>query len=215
MFINRRRSVAAVANSAREQEHRHRVLVVSAVGIALALPIGMMTGCESLPGDEPEQGAAAGGLAGGLAGAVLGGEDNRLEGALIGAVLGAGGGYLIGQEMDKRNEEEARQAAEEARQSPATADEARDARSADLDDNGFVTVDEVIAMEQAGLSDDEMIQRLEATGQVFGLGDAERRQLEQGGVSDRVIQEMPRINRDRIPEERRPDTSGRLSEPRD
>ena len=192
-------------------ERRDRTLIL-AVSLALAAPIGMLAGCESAPGDEPEQGAVIGGVAGGLAGAALGGEDHWLQGTIIGAVLGAGGGYLIGSEIDKRNEEEAREAARRARENPATADAARNARTADIDNNGFVTVDEVVAMEQAGLSDDEMIQKLEATGQVFSLGEQEKQQLAQGGVSDTVIQRMPQLNRDRVdPEQLRQE--GQLSDP--
>ncbi len=189
-----------------EAEARRRPALIVAVAMGLALPVAALTGCESAPGDEPEQGAVIGGLAGAAAGAALGGEDNRLEGTIIGAILGAGGGYLIGAEIDKDREEEAREAAEKARQNPASADAARNARTADIDGNGFVTVDEVIAMEEAGLDDEEMIQRLEATGQVFAIGPAERQQLADGGVSDRVIQRMPELNRDRL---RRED--GRLS----
>ena len=194
-----------------QEVRRHRTLAV-AVSLALITPAGMLAGCESAPGDEPEQGAAIGGVAGGLAGAALGGEDNWLQGTIIGAVLGAGGGYLIGSEIDKRNEEEGREAARRARENPATADAARNARTADIDNNGFVTVDEVVAMEKAGLSDDQMIEKLQATGQVFSLGEQEKSQLAQGGVSQTVIDRMPQLNRDRVnPDELRED--GRLSDP--
>jgi hypothetical protein len=193
------------------QQHRRDRTLAIAVTLALIAPVGTIIGCESAPGDEPEQGAVIGGVAGGLAGAALGGEDNWLQGTIIGAVLGAGGGYLIGSELDKRSEEEGREAARRARENPATADAAREARTADIDNNGFVTVDEVIAMEQAGLSDDEMIGKLRDTGQVFSLGDAEKQQLAQGGVSETVIDRMPELNREKFqPEE---DDSGRLSDP--
>src|SRR5687768_15625192 len=130
------------------EEHKaRRNVIYSALVLALIAPIATLTGCESAPGDEPEQGAVIGGLAGAAAGAALGGEDHRAGGAIIGAILGAGGGYLIGSEIDKRNEEEAREAAERARANPATPDAARSARTADIDGNGFVTVDEVVAME--------------------------------------------------------------------
>lgn len=192
-------------------DHRQpRIVVATALSLALAVPFATLGGCAQAPGDEPEQGAVIGGLAGAAAGAAVAGDEDRLAGALIGAVLGAGGGYLIGQQVDKKNEQEAREAAEKARANPASADAARQARTADVDNNGFVTVDEVIAMEQAGMTDEEMLEKLRATDQVFELGNAERDQLAQAGVSDNVIQRMPELNRDKLP---RPTEEGRLSTP--
>lgn len=185
-----------------------RTVMTFLLSIAMALPLLTLLGCESAPGDEPEQGAVIGGVAGAAAGAAVAGEGDRIEGALLGALLGAGGGYIIGSEVDKRREDEAREAAEKARQNPATPERAREARTADIDGNGFVTVDEVIALERAGLSDDEIVQRLRDTGQVFMIGASEREQLRAGGVSDTVIERMPELNRDKI---RPSDDDGRLS----
>ena len=203
MSLNTREPEAAAV--AGDQENPFVVLILC---FALILPI-LTLGCESAPGDEPEQGAVIGGVAGAAAGAAVAGDDDRLEGAIIGGIIGAGGGYIIGSEIDKSREEEAREAAERARQNPAQPEQARIASTADLDGNGFVTVDEVIAMERAGLTDEEMIQRLEATGQVFQIGENERRQLREGGVSEQVIDRMPQLNRDKL---RQPnnDDDGRL-----
>ena len=190
----RSRRLNAVAD-----EHRDtRTVIVAAVSLALAAPVGFLTGCESAPGDEPEQGAAIGGVAGALAGAAVAGDDDRLVGAVIGGILGAGGGYLIGTQLDKKNQEEAREAAEKARQNPASPEQARDATTADVNGDGFVTLDEVIAMEQAGLSDPQMVDRLRATNQVFELSADQRDQLRTAGVSDDVIREMPRLNREQL-----------------
>jgi hypothetical protein len=174
-----------------------------------------MVGCESLPGDEKTQGAVIGGVGGALAGAALGGKENRLLGALIGGAAGAGGGYLIGANWDKitgKKSDEAKEAANRAERSPATPDDVRDARTADLNDDGFVTLDEVVAMEKANLSDAEMIRRLERTNQYFELTSDQESYLKDHGVSQRVVLAMRDI---RPPEAARrasdtsSDTSGR------
>ncbi|WP_428940511.1 glycine zipper 2TM domain-containing protein [Fontivita pretiosa] len=162
----------------------------------------LMVGCESLPGDEKTQGAVIGGLAGAGAGAVLAGEDNRLLGALIGGAAGAGGGYLIGANWDKitgDEKDEAQAANRRAESDPVTAADARDAQTADINRDGFVTLDEVVAMEDAGLSDSQMIQRLRRTQQYFELTERQEQYLRDRGVSDRVIVAM----RDMQPEEAR------------
>jgi Glycine zipper len=165
---------------------------------ALALtPI--LVGCENLPGNKPTQGAVIGGAAGAAAGALIG-KHNRLVGGLIGGALGAGGGYLIGAAMKKNDEkhrDEAIKASDRDRDNPPTAAEARDARTADLNGDGYVTLNEVVAMRDANLSDDEMIRRLEDTGQVFSLSDEQENYLRDRNVSDRVIRAMRSMNQDR------------------
>jgi hypothetical protein len=68
------------------------------------------------------------------------------------------------------------------------------ASTADLNADGFVTFDEIVAMDRAGLDDAKMIQRLRATGQVFDVTPAQRDALTEAGVSPVVVAEMPRIN---------------------
>src|SRR5205823_3838536 len=127
-------------------------------------------------------------------------KNNRLIGALIGGALGAGGGYLIGSSLDKsdpkRNRNEAVSADRRARDNPATPDDARTARTADINGDGYVTMDEVVAMAKAGLSDDEMITRLERTGQFFELTSDQEQYLRDHGVSRRVVSAMRDINQD-------------------
>ena len=167
------------------------MVVIGSMGLA------PLAGCESLPGGEKEQGAVIGGVGGAVAGAAVAGEDNRLVGALIGGALGAGGGYLIGanmEEKDGQNKEQVRQDATEAvrkaESDPATAEEARDARTADVNGDGFVTLDEVIAMEKAGVSENEMIRRLERTNQEFALTTKQEEYLKENGINDSVINAM-------------------------
>jgi outer membrane lipoprotein SlyB len=49
------------------------------------------------------KGAVIGGVAGGVAGAVIN-KKNRVAGGVIGAVLGAGGGWILGKQMDKKDQ---------------------------------------------------------------------------------------------------------------
>ncbi len=171
-------------------------LAAATASIALAaIPVG----CSSLPGNDEQQGAVGGGVAGAAAGALIGGEDNRLIGALIGGAAGAGGGYLVGANWDKisgEERDEAIKAGREAETDPATANDVRDAKTADLNDNGFVTLDEVAAMEKADLSDDEIVDRLRATDQYFELTSEQENFLRDRDVSDEVIREMRTMSAD-------------------
>ena len=152
----------------------------------------LLVGCESLPGTRRQQ-ATVGGAAGGAAAGALIDRDNRGRGAIIGGLLGAGGGYLIGGQLDK-DEDSARLASDRAQANPATAQDVRDARTADLNNDGFVSLDEVVAMHEAGLSDRQMLERLRATGQVFALNADQERYLRDRGVSREVIEGMRDLN---------------------
>lgn len=166
------------------------MVVIGSLGLA------PLAGCENLPGNKKQQGAVIGGVGGAAAGAAIS-KDNRVLGALIGGALGAGGGYLIGANVEKNKDKsddeikkDAQAAADNAKVSPATPEQARTAQSADINDDGFVTLDEVVAMEKAGLSDPEMIRRLERTQQYFELSPEQRNFLHENGVSKRVVTAM-------------------------
>jgi hypothetical protein len=167
---------------------------------AIALVGVLFTGCENLPGNKPTQGAVIGGATGAAAGAVIGGEKNRAAGAVIGGVLGAAGGYVIGANSDKilgRDKDDADSVGRRAQTAPVSVDQARTARTADVNTDGYVTLDEVVAMKNAGLSDREMLNRLEATGQIFDLNAESQRYLRDQGVSEAVIQDMQNLNQAR------------------
>jgi hypothetical protein len=176
------------------QKHKPIITLLMA-----SLALAPLAGCDSLPGDKKTQGAVIGGVGGAVAGGALA-KNNRLLGALIGGALGAGGGYLIGSQLDKsdpdKNRDEAKRADKRARDNPATADDARLARTADINNDGYVTMDEVVAMAKTGLSDDEMITRLERTGQFFELTSDQEQYLRVHGVSRRVVTAMRDINQD-------------------
>lgn len=158
-----------------------------------------LVGCQELPGERNTQGAVIGGAAGAAAGAAIA-KDNRLLGALIGGALGAGGGYVIAAKTDKissNDKDSATRATRKSQENPATAEDARNAMSADLNLDGFVTLDEVVAMKQAGFSDQKMLDRMDATDQVFELTQEQKDYLSQRGVSRDVVDSMAQINQDK------------------
>lgn len=174
-----------------------RPFIGTLTGIAAGLGL---VACENLPGTREQQATGAGGAAGAAVGAAV--AENELVGALLGGVAGAAGGRLVGARTDWFEEEQderssrARDAIAQAQRDPATPEDVEDADTADLNGDGFVTTDELLAMEQAGLADGEIIERLRATDQVFDLGDEQREQLVAAGMSRNVVEEMEQINRE-------------------
>jgi hypothetical protein len=170
---------------------------ISALLLAGAVATAPMSGCQNLPYSDEQQGAVAGGAVGAILGSAI--AENEVFGALLGGALGAAGGYLIGANKEKllgedADREEAREAVVEARRDPATAEDVAGSSTADLNRDGFVTMDEVVAMEEAGLSDEQMIDRLAATGQVFALNSEQEDRLIEAGVSEEVVVAMETLN---------------------
>lgn len=168
--------------------------------MAVAVIGTLLAGCANLPGNKPTQGAVIGGATGAAAGAVIGGGKNRGAGAVIGGVLGAAGGYVIGANSDKilgRNKDHADDVGRRAQTAPVSVEQARSARTADVNADGYVTLDEVVAMKNAGLNDREMLNRLEATGQIFDLNAESQRYLREQGISENVIRDMQGLNQAR------------------
>ncbi|MDQ6630214.1 MAG: glycine zipper domain-containing protein [Verrucomicrobiota bacterium] len=160
-----------------------------------------LTGCESLPGERKQQGAVIGGAAGAATGAAVA-KNHRALGAVLGGLLGAGGGYVIAAKTDKvknQDQEAAAGAMHKAKENPATAEDARKAMTADLNNDGFVTLDEVVAMKSASLSDEQMIERMKATDQIFELTADQEKYLRDHGVSQEVVTQMAQINKNKRP----------------
>ena len=167
------------------------------MGVLAALLLSM-AGCSELPGNRQQQGTVIGGASGAAVGAIAGGEKHRLLGALLGGALGAAGGYVIGAESNKistTNRTAAVAANNNAQSKPATVQDVNNSTTADLNHDGFVTLDEVVALSAAGLQEQEIIRRLQATGQVFELTDDQKRYLTDHGVSQTVVNQMNDINR--------------------
>jgi hypothetical protein len=174
------------------------------------------TGCSNLPGEPKQQGAVIGGVGGAAAGAAIGGERHRVLGAVLGGALGAAGGYVVGANSDKitgKDTAGAQEAAQTAQSRPATAQEARNATTADINRDGFVTLDEVVAMDEAGLSDQQMIDRLRATGQIFELTSEQEQYLVTRGVSRSLVSQMQNLNREARDRLLNPTGSGVISQP--
>jgi len=70
------------------------------------------------------------------------------------------------------------------------------APTADLNGDGFVTMDEVVAMKQAGFSDQQILDKMRSTGQVFELSPDQQNYLRTNGVSQSVIDQIPQLNRE-------------------
>ncbi|HYG36721.1 MAG TPA: glycine zipper domain-containing protein [Clostridia bacterium] len=173
----------------------YKSLVPVAFSAAL---LASATGCRELPGTSGQQGAAIGGLGGAAAGAAVAGSEHRLLGALLGGALGAGGGYLIGANKDKitgQDQSGAEAAVRQAQANPATPQDALNATTADLNSDGYVTMDEVAAMKKAGISDQQILDRMRATGQVFELTQQQRDYLRNNGLDEYVIDQIPQLNR--------------------
>ena len=170
------------------------VFVCTTTAVVLTLS---SIGCKELPGSAPVQGAAIGGVGGAAAGAAVGGSHHAAAGAVIGGLLGAGAGYVIGTQVHKGegHNEAADDAARRAQSAPATPQQALNATTADLNGDGFVTMDEVVAMKQAGLANQQMVERLRATGQVFELTAQQQDYLRNNGVDNFVIDQMRTLNR--------------------
>jgi hypothetical protein len=161
----------------------------AAVGLLMLVSV---PGCEN--GNKKEQGAVIGDAS---AGTPAGNHEPLLGGLTGGA---ATGGYLVGANWEKitgNDLHSAQQAVQKAQSHPATAQEARITTTADINNDGFVTTDEVLAMKQAGFSEDEMIRRLQLTGQVFDLSAQNERDFRNHGISQRVIESMKSMNRQR------------------
>jgi hypothetical protein len=123
------------------------------------------------------------------------------------AAVGLSGGCLIAASramLDQNRLDLARQANTQAEQNPATPAQARQASTADLNGDGFVTIDEVIAMRRAGLDDRQMIDRLKSAGQIFAISPKQRQYLLDRGISRDVLDAMDNLDgavatADRVP----------------
>ena len=114
--------------------------------------------------------------------------------------LGAGGGFLIGASPAKLATDKAQakadavKASQRAERNPAKPDAVDRAPTADLNNDGYVTLDEVVAMRQANVNDQQIVERLQQTGQLFELTEYQQDYLRTRGVSDAVIHQIPTLN---------------------
>ena len=171
---------------------------LSRIAVLVPCVIGLV-GCQNAPGTRAQQGAVVGGAAGAATGAAVA-KGNRGLGAVIGGVLGAAGGYVIAGKTDPNNpnnpaeKDRAVTASQNSQARPASAEEARTAATADINRDGFVTLDEVVALRQAGFGDQQIVQKLQATGQIFQLNAEQEQYLTDRGISRYVLDQMRGMN---------------------
>ncbi len=147
--------------------------------LILAVAAGMaLTGCET-PESTPNRagtGAIMGAGIGAASGALIAGGHHGAEGALIGGALGAVTGGLIGHSMD----EEAR-ARLQAR-APQT--------YARIDQGQPLGLADIKAMAKSGIGDDVIISQIRATHSAYHLSASDIIDLNNSGVSQKVIDYM-------------------------
>ena len=117
-------------------------------------------------------GALAGGAVGAGAGAIIGGG----AGAAIGAGAGAASGAIIGAVLDSQD----RKIMEKT--SPRTVDR--------IDKGDPLTIGDIIKLSQGGVSDDTIISYIRQTRTTYNLSQAQINRLQDGGVSQRIINYM-------------------------
>ena len=106
---------------------------------------------------------------------------------------GPGGGWIIAasrQNIDQHSLGSAQQTDRQAQQQPAGMADVERSDSADLNGDGFVTLDEVLALKRAGLTSEQVIARIQQTPQVFSLTNRQQQYLRDRGIDQRTINAM-------------------------
>jgi outer membrane lipoprotein SlyB len=138
----------------------------------------VLTGCVNPDGTQNYTGSGAlmGGGIGALSGAAIGGRGHGGQDALLGAAIGAVAGGLIGNSMDQ--EQQARLRA----QAPQT--------YARVDQGQPLSIADVKAMAKAGISEEVIINQIQASHTVFRLSAADIIDLRDAGVTDKIVNFM-------------------------
>lgn len=140
-----------------------RTLLLAAVGTGL-----LLTGCAT----KGQTGALVGAGVGAGGGYLIGGGT----GAVIGAGVGAVSGGLIGSSLDQRDQENLRS------ESPSTYKR--------VDSGEQLSINDVIALSNAGVSESKIIDLLQKTNSRYVLNTNQIDAMRRAGVSERVINYM-------------------------
>lgn len=150
-----------------------------------------LVGCENLIAPRAQnQGAVGAGMSGVSAGSAAG---QNVSGTSSAKFLEPGASYVIetsNAEFINGNQG----VAAPPKPLSVLAKKALISPTADLNGDGFVTLDEILAMKEAGLTSDEMLERMRATNQVFAPTVAQQDYLRNHGISDYLIEQMQAIN---------------------
>lgn len=113
--------------------------------------------------------------------------------SLAAQVGGPGGGWIIAatpQHIDQHSLGSAQQANRKAEQQPARPADVEHSANCDLNGDGFVTMDEMLALRRAGLTTEQLIARVRQTPAVFALTDRQQQYLRDRDISQKVIDTM-------------------------
>jgi hypothetical protein len=144
------------------------------LSVALGLSVVASTGCQSPY--HSDQGALFGGLLGAGTGAIVGGATGHPgAGAAIGAGVGALSGAAIGAGQDEIEAKNRAMIAQQLGRQVAP---------------GSVTTNDVISMSKAGVSEELVVTHVQTNHMTAPLQTADLIQLQQEGVSPRVIAAM-------------------------
>jgi uncharacterized protein YcfJ len=158
-------------------------VAICGVMAAMALP---MIGCET----KAQTGALVGAGGGAAVGGAIGSFSHARagEGALIGGAVGAVGGYIVGNEMDKKDQRDRDRARDRV------GDRYAEPPARPAANNPYVgkpiTRENVITWTQKGVKDDVIIQHVQDSGTVFHLTAADENDLRDANVSEDVIRAM-------------------------
>jgi hypothetical protein len=172
----------------------NRSLKSAAVAV-LAGAMGISSvGCESKAQTGALVGAGGGALLGGAIGSLS--HSRAGAGAAIGAGAGAIGGYLVGNEMDKKDQKKRDAAAADSARTSSSANNSYQSpppsRSAVTDG---VSRDDVIRWSKDGVKDEVIIDRIERSGTAFRLTATDENALRDANVSEEVVRAMKNTSR--------------------
>ena len=139
-------------------------IIVRSISVILAT--AFWVSCETPPGPATTSGAVLGGATGALAGGIIGHQSRHTAGgALIGGAIGALAGALIGQDIDERTRVRVVQGKP-------------------------LTIEDIKILSHANISDDLIISQINATRTVYHLTSVQIIDLNQSGISHKVIDYM-------------------------
>lgn len=145
------------------------LLIAAVIGISLSACV--------TPQGQPDN-TASGALAGGAVGAIIGSTARHPgAGAAVGAAVGALAGGAVGHGIDQAQQAQDAQFREQAYQQQAL-------------DTQPLTIDDIVSMSRARISDDLIISQIRNSRTIYHLRTADIVDLKRTGVSERVIDFM-------------------------